>query len=124
MKKWLELSGTISGTTYFLRNLIASILAFTGGYILGTGLAAQSMGVATVGLVIVAPAIWMGFVNIYKRVSAFTYQNTVLYSVLISVLQIINQFMEDPVKAIITVGLVIVGLYLIFANSEIEDHQG
>jgi predicted transporter len=66
----------------------------------------------------------MGFVNIYKRVSAFTYQNTVLYSVLISVLQIINQFMEDPIKAIITVGLVIVGLYLIFANSEIEDHQG
>ncbi len=37
LRKYFEFSGTISGTQYFLRNLVSSIAAFTAGGVIGVG---------------------------------------------------------------------------------------
>ena len=69
-KKYFEFSGTISGTNYFLRNLLSSLVAFIGGYLIGYGVASQIIGYTTVGLFVIAPTLWYNFATIYKRASA------------------------------------------------------
>ena len=38
MKKYIEFTGTINGTTYFLRNLLCALLGFFVGYGIGYGI--------------------------------------------------------------------------------------
>jgi len=126
VKKYFEFSGTINGLNYFLRNLLTTVMAFFGGYMVGYGLGMQEMGLMTLGLVILAPTFWFNVTTIWKRMNALYGENATLYTVGFFGLNIINQFISEEVsfKPIMTLLMFIIGLVLIFSNSKIENHEG
>ena len=124
IKKYFEFSGTISGLNYFLRNIIATIGSFIGGYSVGYGLASQQMGLAALGFLIIAPAFWFSFANIYKRSLAVFPKDAVLITIGMIVGQVLVQFTQDSFRPILNLGVIIMGLILIFKNSNIENHEG
>ena len=124
-KKYFEFSGTISGLNYFLRQLLTSLIAFVGGFTLGYGIGSDSLGLITLGMVILSPAVWMSFATIYKRCDALFPGQAAAYTSGIVILQILNQFVGGTAfGGLITIVLLVVGLYLIFKNSNIEEHNG
>ena len=68
-KKYFEFSGTINGSNYFLRNIIATIVSFFGGYMTGYGIGMSDYGLITLGLVVLVPSFLFSFATIYKRVN-------------------------------------------------------
>ena len=125
MKKYFEFSGTINGLNYFLRNLLATVVAMFGGFTLGFGLGSNQMGVMSLGLLIIVPAVVMGFATIYKRMNALFTENAKEYSIGLIMIQILTQFLpQGPLSGLATLVLLIFGLILIFKNSGIENHEG
>jgi uncharacterized membrane protein YhaH (DUF805 family) len=125
MTKYFEFSGTINGLNYFLRNLLASIIAMFGGFVLGFGLGSDQMGLVSLGLVILVPALILSFATIYKRMKALFSENASEYSAGLIMIQILTQFIpEGPFKTLASLVLLIFGLILIFKNSGIENHEG
>lgn len=125
-KKYFQFSETINGTNYFLRQLLSSVVAFLGGFLIGFGLINEQMGLFSLGLPLITASIWFSLSSMYKRILSFEPENAgILTSVFFS-LQILNTFFPNgnPVGIILTLGLAIIGLYLIFANSNILNHNG
>jgi len=125
LKKYFEFNGTISGLNYFLRQLLSSLVAFIGGFTLGYGMGFDSLGLITLGMVILSPAIWMSFATVYKRCNAVFPGQAVVYTWSIVGLQILSQFMGDTaLSGLTSIILFGIGLYLIFKNSDIIEHNG
>ena len=125
IKKFFEFSGTISGLDYFLRILLASVIAYLGGFTLGYGIGTNNMGLLTLGLVILAPTFWFNFTTIYKRCNALFGENATVYTISLIALQVLNQFVEkETVGKVGGLVLLIIGCILIFKNSKIESHNG
>lgn len=124
-KKYFEFSGTISGLNYFLRQLLASVVAFIGGFTLGYGAGSDNIGLITLGMVILSPAVWMSFATIYKRCEALFPGQAAAYTTGVVVLQVLGQFIgETALGGLTSIVLFIIGLYLIFKNSNIVEHNG
>ena len=124
-KKYFEFGGTISGLNYFLRQLLTSVVAFIGGFTLGYGMGSDSIGLITLGMVILSPAVWMSFATIYKRCEALFPGPASAYTSGLVILQVLSQFMgETALSGLTSLVLLIVGLYLIFKNSDIVEHNG
>ena len=118
LKKYFDFSGTISGSTYLLRNIIASLSAFIGGFLIGYGMV-ESVGLIMLGMIILAPACWFSLTNIYKRFNAKEYTIGLLF------LQILSGFGKDQVwGTLVEIVLIIIACVLIFRNSNIEKHEG
>ena len=127
LKKYFEFGGTISGLNYFLRQLLTSVVAFFGGFTLGYGIGADSIGLITLGIAILSPAVWMSFATIYKRCEALFPGLAASYTSGIIILQVLNQFIDKNnsiLSGMSTIILLGVGLYLIFKNSDIVEHNG
>lgn len=68
LKKWFNFGDTISGTTFIGRWVVAMVVQFVGGYIVGTALATgMNMGVLTLGLIIASAGIALQFSTLLKR---------------------------------------------------------
>ena len=127
LKKYFEFGGTISGVNYFLRQLLTSIVAFFGVFTLGYGIGDDSVGLITLGLVILSPAVWMSFTTIYKRCEALFPGLAASYTLGIILLQVLNQFVDKTNSILSTLASIVllgIGLYLIFKNSNIDEHNG
>jgi uncharacterized membrane protein YhaH (DUF805 family) len=127
LKKYFEFNGTISGLNYFLRQLLTSMVAFFGGFTLGYGIGDDSVGLITLGMVILSPAIWMSFATVYKRCNAIFPGLAASYTLGIVILQLLNQFIDKTNSILSGVSSIIlfgIGLYLIFKNSDIVEHNG
>ena len=127
LKKYFEFGGTISGVNYFLRQLLASVVAFLGGFSIGYGIGTDSLGLITLGIVILSPAVWMSFATIYKRCEALFPGLAASYTLGIIILQVLNQFIDKTnsiLSALASIILLGIGLYLIFKNSDIVEHNG
>lgn len=125
LKKYFEFSGTISGVNYFLRQLLTSVIAFTGGFTLGYGIEADSLGVITLGILLISPAVWMSFATIYKRCNALFPGDASSYTAGLILIEILGQFGNGtPWGGLVSLLLLGFGLYLIFKNSNIEGHNG
>jgi uncharacterized membrane protein YhaH (DUF805 family) len=127
LKKYFEFNGTISGLNYFLRQLLTSMVAFFGGFTLGYGIGDDSVGLITLGMVILSPAIWMSFATVYKRCNAIFPGLAASYTLGIVILQLLNQFVDKTNSILSGVSSIIlfgIGLYLIFKNSDILEHNG
>ena len=125
LKKYFEFGGTISGVNYFLRQLLTSVVAFFGGFTLGYGIGADSIGLITLGMMILSPAVWMSFATIYKRCEALFPGQASVYTLSILVLQVLGQFGgETALGGLVSLMLFIFGLYMIFKNSDIVEHNG
>ena len=124
-KKYFEFSGTINGTNYFLRNMLAYVLAAFFGFMTGFGAGSGNTGLTTVGLLFLVPILWFSFTTIYKRMRALFPGDATGYTIGLVILQVIGQFFNSsPTGALFTLILLIFGLVLIFKNSNIENHQG
>ena len=127
MKKYFELSGTIDGMTYFLRNLLLTIGGFLVGYGFGKTYLNGESELAGMLILCMIPLLWIQFATIYKRVSAlFPNQDAKIYSGGLLILQIFTSFLSEAnvIKPIFTLSLVIIAFILIFKNSNIENHEG
>jgi len=125
IKKYFQFTGTISGLNYFLRNFISYITAFMGGYMLGYGVGINQIGLITLGLLVVTPAILFSLTSIYKRLNALYSDSATTYLIGIILIQVLSQFLEEGgFKSLISLAMVIVNLVLIFSNSKIENHEG
>jgi len=119
IKKYFEFNGTISGTNYFLRNLLAVFFAFIGGFSLGWGIGTGTMFFTILGLIVLVPSLWFNICTIYKRSKALFPE----YATIITVGMVLLQLLES-ISPIITLSGIVIGLILIFKNSNIEDHNG
>ena len=124
LKKYFDFSGTISGSTYLLRNIIASLSAFIGGFLIGYGMV-ESVGLIMLGMIILAPACWFSLTNIYKRFNALYPRSAKEYTIGLLFLQILSGFGKDQVWGpLVEIVLIIIACVLIFRNSNIEKHEG
>ena len=110
MKKYFDFNGTINGTNYFLRNLLLAIPAVfanafvTSGSYEGTGAAAVLIVLFAFLLILAA----FSLSTLNKRLNALMPDNKILGWVL-CFLPFVSWIMS---------------LYLLFANSKIEEHNG
>lgn len=119
LKKYFEFSGTISGTNYFLRNLLAVFVAFIGGFSLGWGIGSETMFFTILGLIILAPALWFNICTVYKRASALFPEYAAVITGTLVLLQLL-----DSISVVFSIIALVIGLTLIFKNSGIEEHNG
>ena len=125
LQKYFEFKGTISGTNYFLRNLIASVCSYTGGYMAGYGIGMNNLGLITLGLVVLTPAIWFQVATIYKRVNSLFTENASVIAASFVGMQVVSQFFQgEPLGGLFNLVLLGFGLYLLFKNSNVENHEG
>ncbi len=124
--KFFNFKDTINGTTYFLRNLLASAIAFLGGFSLGWGIANQNYGLVSLGAVVVAIALAFQYSSLYKRMKSLFPENTVVLTVVVALLQLLAQMVKpyEYLNISVTISLVIIAFILIFKNSGIEKHEG
>lgn len=119
IKKYFEFSGTINGTNYVLRNLLATLIAFIGGFTMGFGLGAELQILTLIGIVILVPAMWFNACTIYKRSLSLFPEYAVWITISMFLLQIL-----DSVNTLFGLIALITGLVLVFKNSDIEEHNG
>ena len=125
-KKYFEFKGTISGTNYFLRNLLSSVVAFIAGYSLGMGIGMDEPLLKFFGVVLFLPALYFNLCTIYKRILAVIGNNAGLLTGLVAAGNLFPMLVgeEEPVSILIKLVLLVFGLFLIFKNSNIENHEG
>ena len=125
MKKYFDFSGTISGTTYFFRNLLSGIIGFIGGVVIGTGVGTDNYGLMTLGLLIVSPAIAFQLSTVWKRLVALFPNNVKEFFITFLVVSVVSQFAKSNEYApVFSLLMIIIGCILIFKNSKIETHNG
>ena len=126
IKKYFQFSGTINGTNYFLRNLLAYVIAFTGGFTLGWGMGMENNGIMAMGFLIYLIALWFSLTTIYKRFNALWTEKATLYTVLFVLLGVIVQATTqyEIWNGVLSFIAITIGLVLIFKNSHIEKHNG
>ena len=119
IKKYFDFSGTINGTNYVLRNLLATFVAFIGGFSIGFGIGGEMQFLTLIGIAFIVPALWFNACTIYKRSLALFPEYAVWITVSMFLMQILDTFNSAfGVIALIT------GLLLVFKNSDIEEHNG
>ncbi len=119
MNKYFQFSGTINGTNYFLRNLLATTLAYIGGFSMGFGIGADEPFLLFVGLLVLVPTIWFNVCTIFKRSLSLFPKQAVLITVGMFIFQALGELNE-----IFNLVPLIMGLILLFKNSNIETHEG
>ena len=126
MKKYFEFSGTINGLNYFLRNIVLAILGFGVGYGIGYSFGMGNTGLVMVFVALFAPLMWVQLSTIYKRMTALFPKDAKMYTGGLITLQLVQQAMSEdsPFKILLTLVLFVIGLVLIFKNSNIENHEG
>ena len=125
IKKYLEFKGTISGGDYIVRNLIASGIAFTSGFGIGFGIGSDNLFLVVLGIIILIPTLWFSLATIYKRINAFYPDKAGELTALFSILQIASEIGKGQIwGTLLSISLIITGFVLIFANSNIENHEG
>ena len=129
LKKWFNFSGTLSGTTFLIRWIVATLIQFPGGYLTGLGLAGGNMGCTMLGLIIASLGIALQFSTLLKRsnalfstsVKAFVFYFAYLA---VSIFQGFAQSMGQEILLLANLTMVIMFLYAIFRNSGLANHDG
>jgi len=119
MNKYFQFSGTISGTNYFLRNILATFLAFGGGWLVGYGLGSETNSILMIGLLVLVPAFWFNVCTIFKRSNALFPEQAMWITAGMIIFQVLGE-----VNQIFSIFPLVMGLILLFKNSNIEQHEG
>jgi len=124
IKKFFQFSDSISGTTYFLRNFLVGFLAYITGMGMGIALIQDSISILLVSSVVFVFVYWLGMTTVYKRFNALTPKSANINTVGLLSVQFFTTLTPEPYSYIPTILLVIVAIFLIFSNSNIENHKG
>jgi hypothetical protein len=119
MIKYFEFRETISGITYFLRNVLATFFAYVGGYMIGWGIGIDDSLYTVMGIVVLGPTLWFNMCTIFKRSNALFPENANLITIGMLLGQVVAQALP-----IINIALIFMGCTLLFKNSDIENHKG
>jgi len=119
INKYFEFRDTISGMTYFLRNVLATLFAYIGGYMIGWGIGIDDSLYTVMGIVVLGPTLWFNMCTIFKRSNALFPENANLITIGMLLGQVVAQTIP-----IINIALIIIGCTLLFKNSKIENHKG
>lgn len=125
-QKYFQFSDTINGTNYFLRQLLSTVVAFLGGFAVGVGLGQGYAILLILGIIVAAGSIWLSLATMYKRFEALHPNQAGVFTVSLFTLQTVSTGISDmgTIDVLVKLFLGIVGLYLVFANSKIENHEG
>ena len=129
LKKWFNFSDTLNGTNFLIRWVIATLLQYPGGYLLGLGLAGANMGYTMIGLIVASLGIALQFSTLLKRsnalfstsVKAFVFYFTYLA---VSIFRGFAQSMGQEILLLTNLTMVLMFLYAIFRNSRLANHEG
>jgi hypothetical protein len=124
LKKFFSFSETISGTTYFLRNLLSSFLAYLVGFGLGFAMAKEDVKLLVFLVILFVPVYWFSMTTIYKRFNALFPLQAGVFTVSLLSVQLLVVALSEPYDNLVVIPMAIVGFILIFKNSNIENHQG
>ena len=126
MNKYFQFSGTISGTNYFLRNLLSYIIGFVCGILIGIGATQGTFAVVIYGVLLLIPTLWFQFASIYKRMNSLYPSNAKFYSSALVAFQLLAEIFKEQelIGSLLTLGLIVVAVILIFSDSKIQNHQG
>ncbi len=125
MKKFLQLSGTISGSVFLGRYFLSSILAYLMGYGLGYYMKLEDYGLVVVFAILMSLAIYFNLASVFKRVNALfpTHLTEIMIFAIIG--NLTAAFVEQQViVGIVNLAFLILNLTLIFKNSDVEKHEG
>ena len=125
-EKYFRFSDTINGTNYILRQLLATVFAFLGGFAVGVGIGQGYTILLILGIIVAAGSIWLSLSTMYKRFEALHPNQAGVFTVSLFTLQTVSTGISDmgTIDVLVKLFLGIVGLYLVFANSKIENHEG
>jgi hypothetical protein len=124
--KYFQFNKTINGTSYFLRNFLSTIGGFVSGFLIGIGLSSGIYSNFYIGIMLLFPSLWLQFTTVYKRINAFYPDRVKTYSSCLIAFQFLSQILDGEIiiAPLLTLGLLIVGVLLIFSNSGIQNHEG
>ena len=123
IKKYFQFSGTISGTTFLLRNILNFILSFCTVVLIAYSVSISSIPFMLFGLVSLVIVIWFSLSTLFKRINALYTFDSALYTAGFFSLECVNAAMEYSIIKMITSFVLLVGwLFLIIKDSDIETH--
>jgi len=125
MKKYLQLSGTISGTSYFLRNIFAFFISLPISQGISVSIGGENWIPVFILSIIYLPILWFSVVTITKRIRALFPELVSAISTIMITIIITSQFMEPGIFSnVLRLSIFIFGMFLIFKNSGIKEHLG
>jgi len=129
MKKYFSFHGTISGSTYFFRNVLVSIFTFILGLVIPFIFDIFGIAGMIIGTIIGIPIIMFSFATSFKRVMALFPKNgytiAPIFMFTLPVIQLFTEYENDSVLVQVIVTLMMLfSIYLIFANSDYIKHNG
>ena len=131
LKKLFNFSDTISGTTFTIRWVIATVIQFCGGYLTGFGLVSGNMGFTMLGLIIASAGIALQFSTLLKRSRAIfsNVKGALAFYFAYLIVSVTKGFINgiDPVlDGFVIITLLGMFAYAIFKNSGMPkiDHLG
>jgi hypothetical protein len=93
--------------------------AFGGGFLIGWGIGMEQTFFTVLGMILLVPALWLNLCTIYKRSNALFPEYATVITVGMILLQVLGE-----VNQLFTLPTIIMGLILLFKNSNIEEHKG
>ena len=125
IKKYFQFTGTISGTTFFLRHLLTLLLSLITVMVIGFGVGLNQPALIFVGIVLLIGVLWFSLTNTFKRINALFPESAAIYTAGLFSLQCVNGAMiQSPYRIILSAILIVMGLFLIFKESDIDNHNG
>lgn len=125
MKKYFQFSGTISGTSYFLRNIFAFFISLPISNGIAVSATAENWIPVFILFLFYLPILWFSVATITKRVRAVFPGQEVPITAIMILISVWSQLMEPSTFAnILSLSLFILGMVLIFKNSGISEHLG
>jgi len=119
MKKYFDFSGTINGTNFLLRNILSTVFSCLSGYMIGYGLGSVDYILVVIGVLSVIPSLWFNLSTIYKRSNALFPK----YSLWITLTMFLLPAFAGAVPVLNLIPMIL-GLILLFKNSNIDNHEG
>ena len=125
MKKYFRFSGTISGTSYFLRNIFAFFISLPISNGISVSIGGENWIPVFILSVVYLPILWFSIATITKRVRAVFPDQEVPITATMILISVWSQLMGPSIFGnILSLSLFILGMVLIFKNSGIKEHLG
>ena len=125
MIKYFQPSGTIDGSNFFWRHLISLLLVFPSAFGLGFFMLSGNYVVGLLFALLTSLFIYINFVNYVKRIRALFPEHLLIFMIGLIIMNLSSLFFDNEIFQII-LNLVTLGfnMFLIFKNSNIENHDG
>ena len=93
--------------------------------VIGFGVGLNQPALIFVGIVLLIGVLWFSLTNTFKRINALFPESAAIYTAGLFSLQCVNgAIIQSPYRIILSAILIVMGLFLIFKESDIDNHNG